>query len=261
MSPRRARRDPNSRTVTKLPEQALEACVLELAAAPLERLGADPTPEAVHRTIEQTIAFWNATSRASGVWDPASSRALDTLTRRMTGRRASAADREAFELLSTRWRELKLIWDPRRIGEWSLELVPGEAPRLRCALELPDGVEELVPPPPETRIAIGDHFLDETTLRVPSQPGVISRRCFPPEQHQGTVQDDGTVIIETRMGCAFALLAEGLLPPIGGRPVGLVVHGVRRDAMVLTEVRCDDRAPHRELAVLYFAPASGAVPG
>jgi len=43
--------------VVRIPEQALEERVLDLAAPFLARLGTTPAPEAVRDTIELTIAF------------------------------------------------------------------------------------------------------------------------------------------------------------------------------------------------------------
>lgn len=256
MRPRRARRAPDTRTVlTRLPEPALEVCVLDLAAPLLARLGAAPSPEAVRHTIEQTIAFWNAQARASKCWGPARPKALNALKRRMTGKQASAADAEAFELLSERWRAAELAFDPRRIGEWSLELGDDGTPRLRCELELPEGVVLELPPPIETRVVIGGRFLDETRIRVPGPPRTITFLGSSPAHHEATVQEDGTVIVRTRMTTAVVLLAKGALPPIGGASVGLIVQGRRLDDMVLSEVRCDPNGGRNDVAVLFFAPA------
>jgi hypothetical protein len=62
---RRRRRDPYTRTVVRIPEEALDERVLGLAAPLLARLGANPVPEAVRGAIELAIAFWNAKAKAS----------------------------------------------------------------------------------------------------------------------------------------------------------------------------------------------------
>lgn len=251
---KRRRRDPNTRTVARIPEQALDQRVLDLAAPLLERLGTEPEPDAVRSAIELAITFWNAKAKASKFWGDSRPKALNDLKRKMTGKKASAEDAEAFELLSERWREKEIAFDPRLVGDWSLKVGDDGEPRLSCEMELPDGVEAHVPPPIEKRVAIGGKFLDETQIRMTA----TSYLSFPVEAHRGVIGDDGTVSVRTKMPTAVALLAQGLLPPIGGAAVGLMVQGKKLDAMVLSEIRCDDNGGHHDIAVLVFKPASPA---
>lgn len=256
MSPRRQRRDPNTRTVARIPEEALNQRVLDLAAPLIARLGTEPEPEALRDTIELTIAFWNAKAQASKIWGTSRPKALNDLTRKMTGKKASAEDAEAFELLSERWREKEIAFDPRLVGDWSLEVGDDGAPRLLCAMELPDGVEAEIPPPIEKRVAIGGQFLDETRVRLTGTPGTIALLGFPLKHHWGTVSGDGSVTVHTKMPTAVALLAHGVLPPVGGTAVELLVQGKKLDAMVLSEIRCDANGGHNDIAILIFKPTS-----
>lgn len=252
MSPRRHRRDPNTRTVVRITEQPLDERVTDLAAPLLARLGTNPAPDAARETIELAIAFWNAKAKASQFWGDPRPKQLNDLKRKMTGKKAPAEDAEAFELLSERWREKEIAFDPRLVGHWSLEIGDDGGPRLSCEMELPDGVEAHVPPPIEKRVAIGGKFLDETQIRMTA----TSYLSFPVEAHRGAIGDDGTVTMRTKMPTAVALLAEGLLPPIGGAAVGLMVQGKKLDAMVLSEIACDANGGHHDIAVLVFKPAS-----
>lgn len=258
MSPRSRRRDPNTRTAARIPKQALDERLLDLAAPLIARLGTAPAPEAIRDTVELTIAFWNAKARASKIWGTSRPKALNDLTRKMTGKKACAEDAEAFELLSERWREKEIAFDPRLVGDWSLEVGDDGSPRLSCATELPDGVEAEIPPPIEERVAIGGQFLDETRIRLTGTPGTIALLGFPLKHHWGTVSGDGSVTVHTKMPTAVALLAEGVLPPIGGASVGLTVHGRKVNAMVLSEIRCDANGGHNDIAILVFKPASPA---
>lgn len=255
MSPRRQRRDPNTRTVARIPEQALDARVMDLAAPLLARLGTKPAPDAVRRAIDLAIRFWNAKAQASKIWGPARPKALNDLQRKMTGKTAAAEDAEAFKLLSERWREKEIAFDPRLVGAWSLDVGDDGRPRLSCEIELPDGVEAEVPPPIEKRVAIGGKFLDEARIRLTGTPGTIALLGFPLKHHSGTISDDATVTVCTKMPTAVALLAEGVLPPIGGASVTLTVQGKKLNAMVLSEIRCDENGGHHDIAVLVFKPA------
>jgi len=255
VSPRRQRRKRNTRTIARIPEQSLQERVLELAAPLFERLGADPAPQAVRTTIELAIAFWNAKSEESKIWGTSKAKELNDLQRKMTGKKASVENAQAFELLTERWREKEFAYDPRLVGEWSLEVGDDGGPRLSCAMELPDGVEAEIPPPIEKRVAIGGTFLDETSIRLTGTPGTVALLSFPLQHHQATLSDDGSVTVHTKMPTVVALLAEGVLPPIGGAPVGLTVHGKRIDAMVLSEIRCDADRGTNDIAILFFKPA------
>ncbi|MCA9555892.1 MAG: hypothetical protein KC933_38045 [Myxococcales bacterium] len=176
----------------------------------------------------------------------------------MTGKKATAEDAEAFELLTARWRERELALDPRRVGDWSLEVDADGAPRLSCEMELPDGVEAHVPPPLEKRVAIAGKFLDETQIRLTGTPGTVTLLSFPLQSHRAVIGDDGSVTVHTKMPTAVALFAEGVLPPIGGTAVGLTVQGQTLDAMVLTGLRCDANGGHNDIAILVFKPATAA---
>ena len=258
MSSRRQSRGPSTRTVSRIPEQALDERVMDLAAPLVGRLGTKPAPDAVHGAIDLAIRFWNAKAQASKIWGPSRPKAFNDLTRKMTGKAASAEEAEAFELLSQCWREKEIAFDPRLVGDWSLEFSNDGAPRLSCVMELPDGVEAEIPPPIEKRVAIGGKFLDEARIRLTGTPGTIALLGFPLKHHWGTVSDDGTVTVYTKMPTAVALLAEGLLPPVGGGPVALTVQGNKVDAMILSEIRCDENGGHHDIAVLVFKPASRA---
>jgi hypothetical protein len=222
----------------------------------LERLGTEAEPEAIRGAVELAITFWNAKAKASQFWGDPRPKALNDLTRKMTGKKATAEDAKVFALLSERWREKELAFDPRLVGDWSLDVGDGGEPRLSCAMELPDGIEAEIPPPIEKRVAIGGQFLDERRIRLTGTPGTISLLSFPLKHHWGTVSDDGTVTVYTKMPTAVALLAEGVLPPVGGGPVALTVQGTKIDAMVLSEIRCDANGGHNDVAVLVFESAS-----
>jgi hypothetical protein len=240
--------------VARIPDQALHERVLDLAL--LERLGADPAPEAVRDAVALTITFWNAKARASKIWATPRTKPLHDLERKMTGEKATPEEAETFALLSERWRDKKLALDPRLVGEWSLEVGDGGEPRLSCEMALPDGVEAEMPPPIEKRVAIGGKFLDETRIRLTGTPGTIALLGFPLHQHRGTPGEDGSVTVHTKMPIAVALLAEGVLPPIGGAAVGLMVEGKEFDAMVLSEIRCGASGGYNDVAVLVFERAS-----
>jgi len=172
----------------------------------------------------------------------------------MCGKKAKSGQAETFELLSSRWRK-EFSADPRLVGEWSLEIHDDNQVQLTCETTLPDGVEVEIPPPIEKRVAINGKFLDEAQIRLsPGTPGAISLLSFPLKQHRGEVRDDGTVIVRTKMPTAVAIFAEGLLQPVGGAPVELMVAGKKHSPMVLAEVRCSDNVGHNDIAVLVFKP-------
>lgn len=172
----------------------------------------------------------------------------------MTGKRAAPPDVEAFELLSARWLQKELCFDPRIVGPWSLDVGDDGTPLLRCTMELPAGVEAEIPPPIEKRVAIGGKFLDETTIRLGEAATGSMLLSYPVERHRGTVNDDGTVTVYAMMPTAIALFAGGVIPPIGGASVGLMVQGRRFGPMVLTDFRCQSSHGYRDIAVLIFTP-------
>ncbi|MEM7678437.1 MAG: hypothetical protein AAF449_20795 [Myxococcota bacterium] len=173
----------------------------------------------------------------------------------MTGKKASAEDEEIFKLLSERWREKEIAFDPRLIGDWSFEVGHDGARHLHCDMELPQGVEAEVTPPIEKRVAIGGKFLDETQIRLAGMPGTIAMLGFPLKHHTAVTGDDGSVTIQTKMPTAVALFAEGILPPVGGAAVQLIVQGEKHDAMALSEIRCDRDVGYSDVVILFFKPA------
>ena len=125
---RRRGRDPNPRTVVRLPEQALAERALDLAAPLIERLGSAPAPDDVHRAVELAITFWSAQSRASQFWGDPRPKQLNELRRKMTSKKAGPRDAETFELLSQRWRDMEFAFDPVR---WSSVLARPFDARIR----------------------------------------------------------------------------------------------------------------------------------
>lgn len=49
------RRDPNSRSLVRIPEETLDARILDLAAPLIARLGSSPSSDAVRKAVELTI--------------------------------------------------------------------------------------------------------------------------------------------------------------------------------------------------------------
>lgn len=253
---RRSRRAPYTRTVVRIPEQALNERVLDLSFPLIEGLGPRPAPDAVRDAVELAITFWNANVRASAYWGPPRAKQLSDLQRKMTGKKAALGDTERFELLSKRWCDKGVALDPRLVGDWSLDVGDERELRLSCEMELPEGVEAEVLPPIDKRVAIAGKFLDEVTIRLFRTPGTITSMSFPLQRHRGAIGADGSVTIHTQMPTAVALLAKGVLPSMGGVPVELWVQGKKLDAMVLSEVGCDANQGHNDVAVLVFKAAS-----
>lgn len=243
--------------MVRIPAETLPERVLDLAAPLLARPGAD-APEGVRSAITLAITFWNAKARASKLWGTPRPKPLKDLQRKMTGKKASPDDAEAFELLLARWHDREFALDPRLVGDWSLEVGDGGQPRLSCEVELPAGVEAHVPPPVEERVAIDGSFLDETRIRLTGTSGTVSLLGFPLQHHWATVGEDGSVTVHTKVPTALALLAEGVLPPIRGAAVALTVQGKKLDAMTLSEIRVASNGGYNDVAVLVFKPASGA---
>jgi len=109
-----------------------------------------------------------------------------------------------------------------------------------------------------TQIHIPRGFLDEVRILLDRKAGAIAMLSFPVGRHWGAVGDDGSVMVYTKMPTAVSLLAEGVLPPLGGAAVELMVGGRKLDAMLLTEVRCEPNGGHHDIAVLVFVPAPDA---
>lgn len=247
----RRRRHLYSWTSVRLPERPLDACVLELAAPLLERLGAAPPIEEARAAIELAVTFWNASVAASILWDDSRPGALRALRARMRGCEASAGDADIFDLLTERWRK-HFELDPRLVRSWSYDADAEGVARLACEVGLPDGVRAEIPPPIEKRIAIGGQFLDEVRIRQ----GETSFLLFPVERHRAVVGADGRATVYAMMPSALQLLAEGRLPPVGGGPVEVVIGGNRLGPMTLVEVRCGGESLQHDVAVLVFAPAA-----
>ncbi len=225
----------------------------------MARLGTRPDPEAVRHVIELVITFWNAKAKASALWNTPRPKALNDLTRKMTGKKASPGDVEAFELLSARWLEKENRYDPRMVGAWSLDAGDDGTPRLHCEMELPAGIETALPPPIEKRVAIGGRFLDETTIRLGGTSRGAMLLSYPVECHRATVSDDGTVTVHATMPTAVALFDEGVLPPMGGASVELTVLGRKFDAMVLSALGCRSGHGDRDTAILVFTAVTGSI--
>ena len=254
MKPRK--RDPNTRTVVRLPERELSESVLHLAEPLLEPLGSAPAPDDVRRALEVAINLWNAHVLASLLWGNPDPRPLAALRKAMCGKAASPGLSDTFELLSTRWRTA-FTFDPRLVGEWSFEASRPVRDRLVCATSLPEGVVAHVPPPAEKRIAIGGKFLDEVSIRQTA----TSFLSFPVGNHRGEIGGDGAVTIHAKMPTIVELFAEGALTPVGGAPVEIMVAGKKLGPMVLAEVRCTGGGGLHDVAVLVFRRSDAAVSG
>jgi hypothetical protein len=245
MTTKRARRDPYTRTLVHLPERDLAECILALASPVLEALGPTPAADAARQSIELAIEVWNAHVRASKLWGTPRPKALTELRKRVRSKQAPPGLAETFEQLSARWRE-EFAFDPRLVDRWSFDATP---PGLTCETALPEGVEALVPPPLETRVRIGGKFLDEVGIPLQANRTL----SFPVAAHRGELAGDGVVTIQTKMATAVELFAEGLLLPIGGTTVDVLVAGKAVGPMVLTAVRCVD-AMGRDDVVLTLRP-------
>ena len=111
------------------------------------------------------------------------------------------------------------------------------------------------PPQLEKRVVINNKLLDEVQIRLTGTPDTITLLSYPFQHHRGTIGDDGTVIVQTKMPTAVALFAEGLLHPVGQTPVELMVAGRKLSPMVLAEVRCSENGGRNDIAELIFKPA------
>lgn len=243
----RRRRDPDSRTVVRLPERDLAESVLALAAPLLDSLGAAPSGDAARGVIELAIDVWNAHVAASKFWGNPRPAKLAKLRAAVHGRKSPPGAAEAFEMLSDRWRR-EFAFDPRRVRNWTLETRAGSPPALVCEMSLPDGVEAEIPPPADKRISIGGRFLDEARVRLDA----TSYLSFPVESHRASVGTDGVVTVRAKLPTALQLFAEGRLPRVGGEPVEVTVGTRKLGPMVLSEVRCAGEGGHHDVAVLVF---------
>lgn len=246
----RSRRDPHSWTVVPLPERDLAEVVLDFAAPLLVRLGPAPTIEAARGALALAVTFWNAHVLASNRWEYPRLVELKALKTRMRGRQASKDDAATFDLLTERWREHWL--DPRLVETWTYGADAGGNPQFVCTMGLPDGVEALLPPPIEKRIAIGGRFLDEVRI---SKDGNTSL-SFPVERHSGTIGEDGVATIHAMMPSALQLFAEGRLPPVSGGQVEIAIGGRMLGPMVLAAIQCGCESLRHDVAILVFKPAA-----
>lgn len=244
------RRDPSSWTVVRLPERDLADVILELAAPLLERLGPAPSIEGARGAIELAVAFWNASVRASKLWQLPRVKELNELRKRMSGRQATQDDATIFDLLTECRRSHWL--DPRLVASWTYDTDDAGARRLLCSVGLPDRVRAEVPPPIEKRIAIGGKFLDEVRIARGGNTYV----GYPVTEHRGVIGDDGTVTVHAMMPSALQLFAEGRLPRVDGDPVEVVVGGRKLGPMILAEIRCGGENYRHDVAVLVFKHAS-----
>jgi hypothetical protein len=244
------RRDPTSWTVVRLPEGDLAYVILELAAPLLDRLGPAPSVEHARSAIDLAVAFWNASVRASKLWEAPRVKELNELRKRMCGRQATRDDAALFDLLTEHRRSHWL--DPRLVERWTYDTDDAGARRLVCSVGLPDGVRAEVPPPNEKRIAIGGKYLDEVQIAQRRNAYV----SFPVERHRGVIGDDGAVTVYAMMPAALQLFADGCLPRVGGVPVEVVVGGRKLGPMVLSELRCGGDNCHHDIAILVFRHAS-----
>ena len=144
----RRRRDPSSWTTVRLPDRALAASILHVAAPLLDRLGPAPTPDDTRRTIALAINVWNAHVAGSPLWNAPDPRPLAALLRAGARRDAPPGLGDAVALLSARFLA-EFRFDPRLVGAWSLAATETGRPDLVCETALPDGVRAEVPPPLE----------------------------------------------------------------------------------------------------------------
>lgn len=233
-----------------MPETDLAEAVLWVGAPLLERLGPSPTIEDARVALSDAIAFWNASVLASKRWERPSVKALNELTKRLGGPRASPEGRAAFQLVVERQRKHWL--DPRLVASWSYEADAGGAPRLKCTMKLPEGVRAETRPPAEKRIAIGGRYLDELSIAL----GSGHYLGFPVERHRGVVGEDGTATVYAMMPSALQLFAAGVLPAIGAGPVEVAIGRRQLGPMRLAEVSCGSEDGRHDVAILVFKPAS-----
>ena len=153
-----------------------------------------------------------------------------------------------FDELGARRRAL-FNGDYRFVGAWTFE---GDGPgngTLRCESRLPEGCEPYVPPAAKTRIAIGGRFLDEVKIRRTS----TSTLSFPPERHRAEVSGD-RVVVHVPACVAVQLLADGVLPPLRGGPVEIVVYAQPPRRAALVEVHTGE---YGDIVSLTFEGSAG----
>lgn len=82
---------------------------------------------------------------------------------------------------------------------------------------------------------------------------------FPVDNHRGEVDGAGVATIHARMPTILELFAEGVLHPVGGLPVEVLVAGKQLGPMILREVRCPGATGRYDVATLVFHPADAVV--
>ena len=86
--------------------------------------------------------------------------------------------------------------------------------------------------------------------------GPTSFLSFPVEHHRTDIGNDGVVTVQVKMPTVVVLFAEGVLKPVGGAPVDVMVGGKKVGPVVLREVRCSGYGGHNDVAVLVFDPSN-----
>ena len=111
--------------------------------------------------------------------------------------------------------------------------------------------------PAETRIAIGGRYLDEVRIRLAKPDGYtsISLLSFPASRHRAQADKD-CVTVFAQAPTLVQLYADGVLPPIGGRPVPIEVGGVDLGRWTLASVESGGMTGVDDIIVLHFRRAS-----
>jgi hypothetical protein len=247
MTKKRTAAQPHTRTFIFVPERKMSETILDFAAPVLEPLGPVPELEEARRALEFAINAWNLHVMATALWGKP--KFLAEATRVMGGPASPPGLAAMFEALGDRRRSL-FANDYRCVGEWTLGPDGAGGHSLRCDARLPEGCEPHVPPRAETRISIDGRYLDEVQIRQTA----TSFLAFPPERHRAETTGDRVVLHVPALAVA-QLLAEGRLPPIGGRSVELIVHAQPPRRMVLAEICSGARSVLGEVVSLTFRAA------
>jgi len=239
-------------TTVRLPDRSLADAILAFAAPVIEALGPAAAIDDVRAELAQVIELWNALQLAAPRWSRRKPKPLAALRTAQRGRQASPAARARFDALTARWRR-EFDLDPRLVASWTYEPDARGQPHLTCVMALPDGVEAVVPPPIERRVAIAGQFLDEVRIRLSPTQAV----GFGVESHHGVVTADGGATVHAKIPAALQLFADGRLPPIGGPPVAVAIGGRELGPLVLASVSCGGDGGRYDVAVLEFRPPPG----
>lgn len=242
-------RKANSWTVVRLPETDLSEVILDFAAPLLASLEPSTSLYQAKEVLSVVVPFWNASVRASRLWEKRRVKDLNALKKSLHGQFAPDGT-GLFAFLSDRFQEHWL--DPRLVTSWAYEEDATGTRRLTCEAGLPDGVRAESPVPAEKRIAVGGVFLDE--VRIPLSG--TSYRVFPCEHHAGALSADGTATVRTKVSTALMLLSQGQLSPVGGAAVEIAIGGRALGPMVLDSVSCVDVSV--DTVTLVFRPESGS---